>query len=64
MMLPEAIRLAAEHGCELVPLDGGRRLMIRAIAYDADPHELEERRLLSMSADEFVAEWLPPRYEP
>lgn len=63
MMISEAIKLAAEHGCELVPVDNGRRMMIRAIAYDADPYELDERRLLSMSADEFVSEWLPPRFE-
>jgi|GEM_PF-946452 len=63
MMISEAIKLAAEQGCEIIPVDEGRRVMIRAIAYDADPYELEERRLLAMSTDEFVREWLPPRYE-
>lgn len=63
MGLVEAIRLAAEQGCEIVPTDSGR-VMIRAIAYDADPFELEERRLLAMSREEFLTEWLPPRFEP
>lgn len=63
MGLVDAIRLAAERGCEIVPLDGGR-IMIRAIGYDADPFELEERRLLKMGPEEFLAEWIPPHYEP
>lgn len=62
MGLADAIRLAAEQGCEIVPAGSGR-VMIRAIAYDADPYELEERRLLSMSREEFLEEWLPPRFE-
>jgi hypothetical protein len=60
--LVEVIRLAAENGCEIEPAGEGR-VMIRAIAYDADPYELEERRLLKMSREEFLKEWLPPRYE-
>lgn len=62
MGLVDAIRLAAENGCEIVPSEAGK-VMIRAIAYDADPYELEERRLLSMSREEFLSEWLPPRFE-
>lgn len=63
MGLVEAIRFAAEQGCELVPAEGGR-LMIRAIAYDADPFELDESRLLSMSREEFLRDWIPSRYDP
>lgn len=62
MGLTDAIRLAAENGCEIVPTENGR-VMIRAISYDADPYELEERRLLTMSREEFLKEWLPPRFE-
>ena len=62
MGLTDAIRIAAENGCEIVPMENGR-VMIRAISYDADPYELEERRLLSMSCEEFLTEWLPPRFE-
>ncbi len=62
MGLTDAIRLAAENGCEIVP-SGEGRVMIRAISYDADPYELDERRLLTMSREEFLKEWLPPRFE-
>ena len=61
MGLVEAIRLAAEQGCEIEAAGPGR-IIIRAIAYDADPYELEERRLLAMSRDEFLQDWLPPRF--
>lgn len=64
MMLPDAIRVAASCGCELEPVDGGRRYLVRAIAYDADPFELDERRLFAMSEDEFMREWIPARYDP
>ena len=59
----DAIRLAAELGCEIIPAGDGR-IAIRAINYDADPYELEERRLLAMTAEEFLKEWIPPHYEP
>ena len=62
MGLVDAIRLAAENGCEIEPAGPGR-ILIRAISYDADPYELDERRLLKMSPEEFLQEWLPPRYE-
>lgn len=63
MTLAEATQLALRHGCELEPSSDGRRVTIRAIAYDADPYELDLNRLLVMSAEEFAAEWIPPRYE-
>lgn len=63
MTLIDAIRIAAEYGCELVPVDEGRRYLIRAISYDADPYEIDERRLLALSADEFAREWVPPHYD-
>ena len=59
MSLSEAIRRAAEQGCELEPLPG-RRWLIRAIGYDADPYEIDEDALLDLSAEEFLREWLPP----
>lgn len=62
MGLSEAIRLAAENGCEIVPSEAGR-VMIRSISYDSDPFELEENRLLTMSREEFLRDWLPPRFE-
>jgi hypothetical protein len=62
MTLSQAIRLAAENGCEIEPAGDGKRVLIRAIAYDADPFELDESRIYAMSEDEFLREWLPPRY--
>jgi hypothetical protein len=63
MTLHDAIRIALMQGCELEPVDGGRRVIIRAIAYDADPYELDVSRLLLMQEEEFVREWIPARYE-
>jgi len=60
MSLTEAIRRAAERGCELVPIAGQRRYLIRAIGYDADPYEIDEDRLTSLSSEEFLSEWIPP----
>ncbi len=54
MGLVEAIRLAAEQGCELEAAGEGRYL-IRAIAYDTAPYELDQSRLLGVSAAEFIA---------
>jgi len=60
MNLTEAIRRAAERGCELVPISGARRYVIRAIGYDADPYEIDEDLLLSIDSEEFLNEWIPP----
>ena len=62
LTLSEAIRLAAEQGCELEPLRSSPgRYAIRAIAYDADPYELSESQLPGLSREEFLAEWIPER---
>jgi hypothetical protein len=63
MTLAEAARAALSRGCELVPAEGSR-VLVRAIAYDADPYELDERQLYAMSAEEFLREWIPERYVP
>ena len=60
MGLSEAIRRAAECGCELEPIPGQRRYLIRAIGYDADPYEIDEDRLLVLSSEDFLNEWIPP----
>lgn len=64
MTLVEAVHVALMQGCELEPTAGGTRYTIRAINYDADPYEIDLRKLLAMSAEEFVREWIPARYEP
>ena len=64
MTMTEAVRVALLQGCELEPSDGGRRVIIRAINFDADPYEIDVNRLLAMSEEEFIAEWIPQRYEP
>ncbi|ROH93220.1 hypothetical protein ED208_01455 [Stagnimonas aquatica] len=61
MGLSEAIRRAAECGCELEPIPGRRRYLIRAIGYDADPYEIDEDVLLGLSSEEFLREWIPAR---
>lgn len=63
MTLSEAVRAALMQGCELEPIDGGSRYVVRAINYDADPYEIDLRVLLAISEEEFIAEWIPPRYE-
>ncbi|MDO9452104.1 MAG: hypothetical protein Q7J29_04525 [Stagnimonas sp.] len=60
MTLTEAIRAAAEQGCELVRVPGLARYTIRAIGYDADPFEISEDALLDLSREEFLLEWIPP----
>ena len=60
MTLTEAIRLAAERGCELVRIAGMARYTIRAIGYDTDPYEISEEALLDLSREEFLREWIPP----
>jgi len=61
--LTEANHVALMQGCELEPIDGGSRFVIRAINYDADPYEIDLRKLLGLSKEEFIAEWIPPRFE-
>ena len=60
MTLTEAIRAAAECGCELEHIAGTRRYTIRAIGYDADPYEISEDALLDLSRVGFLIEWIPP----
>lgn len=60
MTLTEAIRAAAEQGCELVRVPGSARYAIRAIGYDADPFEISENDLLDLSRETFLSEWIPP----
>lgn len=62
MTLLQAIRLAAENGCDLETGPDGGRVVIRAIAYDADPFELDAARIYTMTDEEFVRDWIPPRY--
>jgi len=61
MTLTEAIRAAAEQGCELEKVPGVPRYVIRAIGYDADPYEIGEHALLDISRETFLSEWIPPR---
>lgn len=61
MTLTEAIRAAAEQGCELERVAGSARYVIRAIGYDADPFEISEMALLDLSREEFLREWIPER---
>ncbi len=60
MTLTEAIRCAAEQGCELERIPGSARYVIRAIGYDADPYEISEDALLDLNREEFLREWIPP----
>lgn len=60
MTLTEAIRTAAEVGCELAPVPGARRYVIRAIGYDADPYEISEDALMELGREAFLNEWIPP----
>lgn len=60
MTLTEAIRAAAECGCELVKISGAPRYLIRAIGYDADSFEINEETLLELSREAFLQEWIPP----
>lgn len=59
MTFTEAIRAAAEVGCELVAVPGARRYTIRAIGYDADPYEISEDALLELNRETFLCEWIP-----
>ncbi len=60
MTLSEAIRAAAEAGCELEAVKGAPgRYTVRAIGYDADPYELSETVLLDLSREQFLVEWIP-----
>lgn len=59
MTLTEAIRAAAEHGCELVRVPGAARYTIRAIGYDADPYEISEDALMDLTREVFLREWIP-----
>ncbi len=61
MNLTEAIRAAAEQGCELERVPGAARYVIRAIGYDADPFEISEHALLDLTRAEFLSEWIPQR---
>ncbi len=60
MSLTEAIRAAAERGCELERVPGAARYVIRAIGYDAEPFEISEAALMDLSREAFLSEWIPP----
>lgn len=61
MELAEAMRLAAERGCDM-SWDAQQRLwIIRAIAYDSDACSLDNARLMRIQRKEFLELFIPDR---
>ena len=61
MLVAEAMRLAAERGCELTRDTGNGDWVIRSIAYDSDPCALSDEQLLRIGADSFLRDYIPDR---
>lgn len=61
MTLGEAMRLAAEHSCDMSWDDELRLWTVRAISYDGDPVCLSEADLLAMSPQDFLDRAIPER---
>lgn len=61
MLESDAIRLAAEHSCEMRWDEVQRCWVILAVSYDADMVCLPAATLARLDAAEFLREWLPER---
>lgn len=61
MGLAEAMRLAAEHSCELYRDAATGRWVVASVSYDSDACSLTEDELLSLTAERFVADYIPER---
>jgi hypothetical protein len=61
MELAEAMRLAAERGCDMA-WDAQQQLwVIRAISYDSDACSLNNARLMRINRSEFLELFIPDR---
>lgn len=62
MLVAEAMRLAAEHSCELSrdPVSGD--WVIASISYDSDACSLSDAALLAISREDFLRDYIPDRF--
>ena len=61
MELAEAMRLAAERGCDMSWDEHERLWMIRAISYDSDACSLSMAKLMRTNRSEFLELFIPDR---
>ncbi|MCK5770442.1 hypothetical protein [Algiphilus sp.] len=61
MDVAEAIRLAAENGCDMEWDEDARRWVVGAVSYDADACSLDSVTLSAIDADTFLRDFLPDR---
>lgn len=61
MTVSEAMRLAAEHSCDMEWDAEHRQWRIGAISYDADACSLDASTLARIDADTFVDVFIPDR---
>jgi hypothetical protein len=61
MGLAEAMRLAAEHSCELYRDAESGRWVIASISYDSDACSLTEAELFALSREAFLRDYIPDR---
>lgn len=62
MQIAEAMRLAAEHSCDLTRDPKTGDWVVASISYDSDACSLSDETLLKISADTFLKLYIPDRF--
>ena len=62
MQIAQAMRLAAEHSCELYRDTESGDWVVASISYDSDACSLSDAKLLEIDAKTFLADYIPDRF--
>lgn len=62
MQIAQAMRLAAEHSCELYRDTESGDWVVASISYDSDACSLSDAKLLEIDATTFLADYIPDRF--
>lgn len=62
MQIAQAMRLAAEHSCELYRDTDSGDWVVASISYDSDACSLSDAKLLEIDATTFLADYIPDRF--
>ncbi|WP_029891010.1 hypothetical protein [Polycyclovorans algicola] len=62
MQIAQAMRLAAEHSCELYRDTDSGDWVVASISYDSDACSLSDAKLLEIDAKAFLADYIPDRF--
>jgi hypothetical protein len=62
MQIAEAMRIAAEHSCDLTRDPDTGDWVVASISYDSDACSLSDTKLLEIDAETFVTQFIPDRF--